>query len=236
MKCIVIDDEPLAREGMRLLIADISSLELCGSFSNVIDADTFIRNNPVDVIFLDIQMPKITGLDYLRNSTLAPKVILTTAYPQFAIDGFELDVLDYLVKPIRFDRFYKAVNKLFALQENNSLPLPAATEDDFIFIRSERKFIRMCYQDINYIEGLKDYVIIHCKTEKLTVAANLKSIHAQLPLLHFFRISKSFIVNVNRITSIDKDSVFINKHQISIGENYKEQIMEFIVKKGILKR
>jgi DNA-binding LytR/AlgR family response regulator len=236
MKCIVIDDEPLAREGMQLLIAEIPWLQHCGSFSDVLEADEYLKNNPVDLIFLDIQMPKITGLEYLRNTRSNTKIIITTAYPQFAVEGFELDVADYLVKPIRFERFYKSVSKLNALHQKHEADSMSPGEDDHVFIRSERKFIRTPINDIIYIEGLKDYVIIHCTKERLSVATNLKSIHVQLPVGKFMRINKSYIINTLKITSVERDFVFLDSIQLPIGENYRDDLLNYIHSKKILKR
>lgn len=180
-------------------------------------------------------MPKITGLEYLRNTKSGAKVIITTAYPQFAVDGFDLDVADYLVKPIRFERFYKAVSKL-TLAKKQETETNYTKEDDYVFIRSERKLIRTAINDINYIEGLKDYVIIYCGKEFFLVATNLKSIHPQLPDGKFMRINKSYIINVSKITSVETDFVFINSEQLPIGETYKEALMNFIHDKKVLKR
>jgi DNA-binding LytR/AlgR family response regulator len=229
----VIDDEPLARQGMELLINDVEWLTLAGQFSNVIDAACFLRQNPVDIIFLDIQMPRMTGLEFLKGSHVATNIIITTAYPQFAVEAFELNVADYLVKPIRFERFFKAINKI----KENTVPKNNITsDDDYVFIRSERKFIRVSYNDIDFVEGLKDYVIVHCGSEKHMVATNLKSILSQLPESVFIRINKSNLVNISKVRSIDNDHVNLDNEQLTIGETFKKDLMNFIASKNNLKR
>jgi DNA-binding LytR/AlgR family response regulator len=231
MNCIVVDDEPLARKGMQLLIEQMPDLHLKGMFSNAPEADVFLRKNPVDILFLDIQMPGLNGLEFIKSSKHEAKVIITSAYPQFAVDAFEFEVCDYLVKPIRFERFYKAVNRIAVAQ------VPGLKEDeDFIFIRTERKYIRAHYKEIDYIEGLKDYVTVHCGTEKHMVATNLKTIQESLPSLFFLRINKSYIVNMSKVRQVENDYVMINGKHLPIGENFRKAIADYIGQKKVIKR
>jgi len=234
MNCVIIDDEPLARQGMKMLIEQVPKLKLAAMFSNALAADEFLMNNPVDIIFIDIQMPGLTGMEYIKSRKPSASVIITSAYPQFAVEAFEVDVTDYLVKPIRFERFYKAVSKIMLPAGKRSEQIPA--EDDYVFIRTERKYIRVHYNEIDYIEGLKDYVLVHCGSEKHTVAANLKTISADLPSVLFLRISKSFVINVSKVKSIDNESVQINSRQLPIGENFKKDVSDFLKDKKILRR
>jgi DNA-binding LytR/AlgR family response regulator len=234
MNCIVVDDEPLARKGMQMLIEQVPRLKLKGMFSNALDADEFLKNTPVDLMFLDIQMPKINGMEFIKSWKHTPKVVITSAYPQFAVEAFELDVTDYLVKPIRFERFYKAVNRVMAGKPDGSGK--AAKEEEYIFIRTERKYIRTNYNEIDYIEGLKDYVIVHCGNEKHIVATNLKTIFSGLPQNLFIRINKSFIINVSKIKSVDNEWVIINAKQLPLGDNFKKSVLEFINHQKVLKR
>lgn len=233
MNCVVIDDEPLARKGMQLLIEQVPKLHLSAMFSNALAADDFLINNPVDILFLDIQMPGLTGMEYIKSRAQKAKVIITTAYPQFAVEAFELEVADYLVKPIRFERFYKAVSRIMANTGKQEL---SSAENEYVFIRSERKYIRTHWNEIDYIEGLKDYVIVHCGAEKYTVAANLKTITAGLPSHLFMRINKSFVINVSKIRSIDNEYVLIGSKELPIGENFKKQLLDFLKDQKILKR
>lgn len=234
MKCIVIDDEPLAREGMRLLINEIPDLELVGSFSNIPDADGFLSNNEIDIIFLDIQMPLITGLDYLKIGKPEPIVVITTAYPEYALQGFEFDVADYLTKPIRFERFYKAVTKCRKmLSASSSGRLPA---DDMFFIRSNRKYINVNINSIKYVEALKDYVMIYTDKDKIPVSINLKSIETKLPNDKFIRINKSYIINIDSINYVEGDLVAIFGKDLTIGESYKDDFNRFLLNRNIIKR
>ena len=167
MKCIIVDDEPFAREGMLLNVKAVQFLESVGEFGNAISANNYLSNpeNVVDLMFLDIQMPGITGLDFIRSLKKKPQVILTTAYPQYALEGFDLDVVDYLLKPVRLDRFIKAVNKAKETWELQHLAAASSSIEsitqDYIYIKSERKFIKIFFRDITFIKGMKDYVVIH---------------------------------------------------------------------------
>ncbi len=231
MKCIIIDDEPLAREGIKLHIDEINWLSLVGSFSNVIEANEFIKSNPVDLIFLDIQMPKISGIEYLKTFKPNANVIITTANRNYALEGFELDAVDYLLKPIAFERFYKAVSKLKKLtQPSENKP------DDYLFIKTEGRLIKTEYKNILYIESLKDYVAVFCKEGKYVVATNLKQIHNQLPQDDFIRVNRTQVINLASATSIDADYLMIDKLKFTISDIYKEELNEALAKKKILKR
>ena len=231
MKCIIIDDEPLAREGIKLHIDEINWLNLVGSFNNVIDADEFLKSNTVDLIFLDIQMPKISGIDYLQKFKPNANVIFTTANRDYALEGFELGVVDYLLKPITFERFYKAVSKL-----KTNTPITEVKTDDYLFIKTEGKLIKTEYKNILHIESLKDYVAVFCKEGKYIVSTNLKQIHNQLPLNDFIRINREQVINLAAVTSIDKDYIIIDKLKFNISDIYKEELNEALAKKKILKR
>jgi len=238
MKCIIVDDEPLAREGIELNIQDVQYLDLIGQFSNAMAANDFLAKNDVDLMFLDIQMPGITGLDFIRSLKKRPLIILTTAYPEFALEGFELDVVDYLVKPIRLQRFIKAANKakeIFDLYQSAGSN-EASVEEDFIYIKSERKYIRLFFQDIKYIKGLKDYVMIYSKKEKIMTAMNIKTINSHLPNHTFVRVSKSYIININFIDSVEIDLIHLDGEQIPLGRTYKEHFIENYIKTNLVKR
>ncbi len=236
MKCIIVDDEPLAREGMKLNIGELSNLTLVGEFEDAATANTFLQKNNVDIMFLDIEMPGVSGLDFLRSLENPPMVILTTAYPQYAVEAYELDVVDYLVKPIKLDRFIKAVAKAEEyIKLSKSTSVFEAIEDDFIFIKSERKYVKIKFDELLFIEGLKDYVIIHATHGKYMTAMNVKTIHNKLPEDIFFRVSKSYIINVNHIDDIDGNYVNIRENRIPIGRSYRDVFLEF-VNKRLLRR
>jgi DNA-binding LytR/AlgR family response regulator len=240
MNCIVVDDEPLARQGMELNIANVSSLKLLGSFSNALAAGDFLKKENVDLMFLDINMPELSGLDFLKSLREAPLVIFTTAYPQYALESYELDAIDYLVKPIRIERFLKAVNKaenhFKLLQQEDNKTQVENIEDDFVFIKADRKFFKIYFKDILYIEGLKDYVIIYTRDNKIITSMNVKTISAQLPSSIFARVSKSYIVNVQHITSFDNELIFIQSNEIPLGQGFKDDFLKQYIDGKIIKR
>ena len=242
MKCIIVDDEPLARQGVLLHVQEVSFLEPVGEFSNSIAANNFLSNNEVDLMFLDIEMPGISGLDFLRSLQKRPAVIITTAYPEFALSGFELNVVDYLLKPIRLDHFLKAVNKVKEHYDLQLLARAATVEaiaQDYIYIKSDRKFVKLFFRDITFIKGMKDYVVIHCGKEKIMTAMNIKTIHEQLPPQTFARVSKSHIINIAAIASIDQESIQligVTTEEIPLGDTYREDFMARYVKTNLVQR
>lgn len=236
MKCIIIDDEPLAREGMKMNISEMPQLKLLGVFENAVKANEFLKTHNVDLMFLDIEMPGVTGLEFIKSLKNPPLVILTTAYPQYAVEAYELDVLDYLVKPIKLERFAKAIAKaeeyLKLAEDKNVVD---KIEDDFIFIKSERKYVKINFEEIYFVEGLKDYVIVHAVHGKYMTAMNVKTIHQKLPEEIFYRTSKSFIININHIDNIESGYVNIKDNKIPIGRSYRDVFLDF-VNKRLLRR
>ncbi|WP_448634493.1 LytR/AlgR family response regulator transcription factor [Pedobacter panaciterrae] len=226
MNCIIVDDEPLARAEMEALINEVSSAKILGSFSNAWTALDFLKSNKVDLIFLDIEMPMVTGLDFAAQLSGSTLVIFTTAYPQYALKSYELDAIDYLLKPIDKGRLDKAINKAETYQsllsgnpEKNTLEGNTA---DFLLIKSDRRFHRIKFEDIRFIEGLKDYVVIHLAGQKLITAMNLKTFHQKIPQDTFLRVSKSYVVNKNYIESFDHHTIYLGINELPIGEVYKK--------------
>jgi DNA-binding LytR/AlgR family response regulator len=241
MKCIIIDDEPLAREGMQMHVKNMPQLQLMGSFSNPLDAALTLQQGSIDLVFLDINMPEMNGLDFVKTLVHTPMIVFATAYPQYALDSYELDAVDYLLKPIRFERFVKAVNKaqnyLDLLQSKDlTTNQIESVSQEFIFIKADRKFFKIYFKDINYIEGLKDYVIIHTAERKVITAMNLKTIFDQLPPTIFARISKSYIVNTAHIVSFDPFSVYLKNAELPIGNTFKDAFFRDYVEAKIVKR
>ncbi|MBR2647556.1 MAG: response regulator transcription factor [Sediminibacterium sp.] len=240
MNAIIIDDEPLAREGLQLHLANIPSIKILGSFSNAIEANSFLQNEKIELIFLDINMPEISGLNFVRNLLIKPMVIFITAYPQYALDSYELDAVDYLVKPVRLERLLKAVNKAEQfnkmLQPEQEVNAVETVSDNYIFIKADRKYFKLLFKDIRYIEGLKDYVIIHIDDKKIVTAMNIKTIAMQLPAESFARISKSFIVNIAHIISFDSFNVYLKAEELPIGNNFKDDFFSNYVNGKLLKR
>lgn len=228
MKCIIVDDEPIARIGIERLLSVIPILELSGCFENAEAASEFMKDNVVDLIFLDIQMPGINGIEFAKTIPKTTLVIFTTAFSEFAVDSYEVDAVDYLVKPIKPKRFEKAVEKAISyhamlVSEEKSTNIEQV-ESDFIFIKSDRRFFKVNFKDILFIEGLKDYVIIQMENQRLITHMNLKTIHELLPTSRFLRASRSFIVNKDRIDSFSNNDVFIGKYEIGVGNFYRDSL------------
>ncbi|WP_057939841.1 LytR/AlgR family response regulator transcription factor [Algoriphagus resistens] len=240
MTCIIVDDEPLAREAIQLLVGKTKDLLLLDSFSSANSASAFLADHIVDLIFLDIQMPGITGIEFARTIPQKTLVIFTTAYSEFALDSYEVDAIDYLIKPVRQERFQKAVEKaqsyfklLEADHSNNNIETIAG---DYFFVKADRKTFKIFFKDILYIEGLKDYVVLHTEERKIITAMNIKTIHAQLPHKLFVRTSKSYIVNVQHISSFDNNSIYIQQSEIPIGEIYRGYFFDEYVTKKLIGR
>lgn len=239
MKCIIVDDEPLAREGMQLLVDDVSFLESQGSFGNAFSALEYLSKNEVDIIFLDIEMPGLDGIGFIKSLNYQPFVILTTAYPQYALEAFELDVSDYLVKPIKNERFLKAVYKVKEIHDLKTIGMYELekAEEEHIFIRYERKFLKLFFKDMLYINGLKDYVMIHTKHGKYITAMNLKTTMSQLPGEIFIRTSKSYAINQKCIKSIDHDFITLEDgSEVPLGNAYKEEFRKQVVNDKLVDR
>lgn len=233
LRCLAIDDEPLALELLEDNIRQVPYLQLAGSCSNALDALKLLQKEPVDLIFLDIQMPGLTGLQFIQSLTQRPMIILVTAYEHFALEGFNLDVVDYLVKPVALDRFIKACNKaqeLYNLRNQRSLG-PAHTPD-YIFVNVDYSLQKVSFSEIEWIEGLKDYVRIFLRNNQRPVVTrlSLKNLEDQLPAGRFIRIHKSYIVSLAAITAIRKNSLFIGDTEIPVGDNYRDALNSVIHK------
>jgi DNA-binding LytR/AlgR family response regulator len=239
--CIIVEDEPLARNLLSAYISKVPRLELKQSFSNALDALEYLRENPVDVLFSDIQMPEVTGITLLKLLKTKPLIFLTTAYSEYALEGYELEVYDYLLKPISFERFLKAVEKGIArLDGNVSQPIStiiqevqSAPNQDYIFVKDGTKLVKINLSDILYIEGLKDYVCIYTPQKKIISLQTMKSLEASLPSDRFVRVHNSFIIAFSAIEEIEKDRLVINKSTIPISDTYKKTFREIIDKRQI---
>jgi DNA-binding LytR/AlgR family response regulator len=234
IRCLIIDDEPLAIAVIKTHLAQLSEMELVASFANPVAALETIKSEKIDLIFLDIEMPVLSGIDFIKNISIVPKVIFTTAYRNYAIESYELDVVDYLLKPISFSRFIKAINKFKTMVQ---LPIIAMNDvskevplDDHIYVNANKKFIKLEFDDISYVESMKDYVKIHSSNKSVVTKEPISSFAAKLPA-EFLRIHRSFIVNTKKVTAFTKVDVEINETEIPIGSSYKETVMVFL-KKG----
>lgn len=218
-KCIIIDDDTLAIKVLKKHIEHVPQLEIIGNCASAFEALNLLSKERVDLIFLDIQMPNLIGTQFLRTLTLPPKVIFTTAHKDFAIEAFELNAVDYLLKPIYFERFLKAVNK--ALLTNESLPQPSNIKEQFVYFRADRKMIKVLITEILYIESNRDYGIIYMENaRKLKVKLTLNHIEKLLPCDQFLRIHRSFLVSINKITAFTKTDVEIGKIELPLGTSY----------------
>ncbi len=234
LKCIAIDDEPLPMELLRDYIGKTPFLELVNTYNNPLEALASLRSQPADLVFLDIQMPELNGLQLAKLLGNSTKVIITTAYREFALEGFELNVVDYLLKPISFERFLKAVTKVFQTFTPVIAPaVPALENEAFIFVKTASKLQKVMLEDIQYIEGLKEYVAIHTATEKVITLQPLKKLEAALPAKNFIRVHKSYIVAINKIASIERNRIYIKDAVIPVGDLYKEVFNIEIQRKSI---
>lgn len=233
LKAIIIDDEPLARKLLSDFSEKIPFLEILGSFSNGLEALEFLKQHSPDLIFLDIQMPDITGLELLRVMRDQPQVIFTTAYAEYAVEGFELDATDYLLKPFDFPRFLKAVTKAFEKLPGQSQSESKEAEDtDFLFVKDGRELVKVRLSDIRYIKGQKDYVQFHTSNGKLMSLMKMRDLEQDLPSKGFLRIHQSFIVNTSHIEAIANDKVLIADEYLPVSQSYRQSFKAFLSKYG----
>jgi two-component system, LytTR family, response regulator len=233
--CLIVEDEPLARNLLTDYVRKVPFLNLVQACANPMDALEVLRTNSIDLLFLDIQMPEITGITLLKILQKKPLVILTTAYSEYALESYELDVVDYLLKPITFDRFLKAVDKASQRLKTSS---PATANEkqtsesmaDFVFVKDGTKLVKINFDDILYVEGLKDYVTIHTATQKVISLQRLKSLEMQLPADRFIRVHHSYIIALKAIDFIHKGEVQIRNQMIPISDSYRKSFKEFIDK------
>jgi len=231
LRCLAIDDEPLALELLEDNIKQLPFLELVGKFGNAMQAMQFMQQQEVDLIFLDIQMPGLTGLQFIQSMKVRPLIILVTAYEKFALDGFNLDVVDYLVKPVALERFIKACNKALDLYRvNHHIPVSKESSPGYFFINVDYKMLKIEFDDMIWVEGFKDYLKIHLKSSQNPIVArmSMKNMEEQLPASQFIRIHKSYILSKKAISAVRKNSVFIDALELPVGDMYKEQVASFV--------
>jgi len=234
INCVIIDDEPLAREGIANYVREIDFLQLIGICENPLDLIKLLDNHQIDLIFLDIQMPKMNGIDFLKIMKNPPMVIITTAYPSYALEGFQLNVLDYLLKPITFDRFFKSANKAKDYHRLLTNSTPAGTqkaelEADYFFIKCGNKYEKIYFEDILYVEGMQNYVTILTTKGKFMTLLNLKKLEENFDHKYFIRVHKSYIVSIGKIEGVEGNEIFIQTYRIPISRNYREQVISQVV-------
>ena len=236
INCIIIDDEPLARKGLQEYITDIDFLNIIGEFDTPLKATELISRGEVQLIFLDIQMPKITGLDFFKTLQNPPPVIFTTAYPQYALEGFEVNALDYLVKPVSFERFLKAVLKAKEYYEVRETNIQETATSEYFFIKADNKLVKILFDDVLYAEALQNYVTIHTPAKKYMTYLTFKAVEDYLPADKFLKVHKSYIVAASKIDSIEGNDIKIGQQHIPISRTQKDEVMEKLLKGKFLKR
>jgi len=228
LNTLIVEDEPLAREGLQMYVRETGFLDVKEICEDALAANRALSLHKIDLMFLDIQMPKLTGLDFLKSITNPPMVILTTAYPNFALQGFELDVIDYLVKPYSFNRFIKAVNKARDFFELRSRPAQSVT-DDFFFVKVDYRYEKIEYKDVLYIEGMENYVVIHTIDQKYVTLMRMKNVEEILPASTFIRTHKSYIVSRKAITAIDGNDIVIGNKRLPMSKEKKAMILDKLI-------
>ena len=237
LNCLIIDDEPLARKGLREYVQEIDFLHCVASCENALKAASFLNQEKIDLIFLDIHMPKLSGIEFLKTLKNPPLTIITTAYSDYALEGYSLDVIDYLVKPINFDRFLKASQKALEFFELKArAEHSAASPVDYFFVRCDRKFEKVFFRDLSYIEGLQNYAVIHVGNKKLITYITLTSLENQLPKDRFLKVHKSFIISVPHVKAIEKDEIIMDNARIPISRSLHEQVVRQILGNNLFKR
>lgn len=231
-KCLLVDDEPMARDVLRRYIEKMPGLELVGECSNAIDALLFLQANEIDLILLDIQMPELLGTELVQSLKSPPKIIFTTAFREYALDGFDLDAVDYLLKPVRFERFLKAINKAFPKDTKEDiadlLPVDRKTGTDFIYLRVDRKLVRIVLAELLYIESARDYVKVFTNERSYITRQTISSVEAMLSDHEFVRIHRSFIVSIDKITSFTNELVDIGDNELPIGKLYRNNFLKIM--------
>ena len=229
IKCIITDDEPMARKGLRGYIEKIEFLTLTGECEDAIQLNTMLKTQQVDLIFLDIEMPEMTGLELLSNLTNPPKVIIVSAYEQYALKGYEFEVVDYLLKPVSFDRFLKSANRVHDLLQTEQ-----KEADDYIFVKSDKQLKKIMFRDILFIESMENYVIIQTVSSKEIVYTTLKQIHESLPQDIFQQTHRSYIVKIDQVNAIDGHLLNINSHKIPVARNLRDNVFNLILNNRLI--
>jgi DNA-binding LytR/AlgR family response regulator len=235
ISCIIVDDEPLARKGLFEYLQDIPYLQHVGSFENALMAADYLKNHTADLMLLDIRMPKLSGIDFLKTLELSPLIIFTTASTEYAIEGYELNVIDYLVKPITFDRFQKATQKAFDLLSLREKATQSEHEE-FFFIKCNHKIEKIIYSDVLYIEAMQNYCVIHLPNQKFICYITLLAMMEKLPVNRFLKVHKSFIVAIDKIKTIHHNEIVVGDVSIPVSRTLKQELITLVTKNNLLKR
>lgn len=237
INCVIIDDEPLAREGLANYVREVDFLTLSGTGENPLELLPLLDRQTIDLVFLDIQMPKMNGIEFLKILQKPPMVVITTAYPSYALEGFQLNVLDYLLKPVTFERFFKAASKARdyhrLLMKSLSNDTAVTEPDDYFFIKCGSKYEKIPFEEILYVEGMQNYVNIYTLKGKYVTMLSLKSLEENLDQKAFIRVHKSYIVAIGKIDGIEGNEIFIQNNRIPISRNYRDQVIGQVVTKKL---
>jgi DNA-binding LytR/AlgR family response regulator len=230
-RCLIVDDEPLARNVLKSYVKDFAGLELAGECENAIQANEVLRKEKVDLMFLDIEMPKISGFEFLKSIKNPPKIIIVTAYRNYALKSYEYDVVDYLLKPVSFERFYKAVNRYFKQAEQSDLQVMMSEEKSsdagmFIYLNEDKTIHKFFLKDITYIESYREYIKVHTPDKAVMTKMSISKIEEQLKDYDFIRIHKSYVVSAAKITAFNARTIFVNEMELPIGRTYKNEVMK----------
>ncbi len=239
LNCLIIDDEPMARKGLAEYVEEIEFLNCIACCENSLKASTYLHEQTIDLMFLDIQMPKVNGIEFLKTLKNPPLTILTTAYPDYALEGYSLEVIDYLVKPITFNRFLKASQRaieFFQLKAAAASHVVASQSEDHFFVRCDRKYEKVYFRDVTHIEGLQNYAVIHVNGRKLITYITLTSLENQLPKDRFLKVHKSFLISIPHITSIEGDEIILATARVPISRGLREQVINQILGNSLFKR
>jgi two-component system LytT family response regulator len=236
MNCLIADDEPLARKGISNFVGEISFLHVSAMCKDAFSVIEELARQPADLLFLDINMPKMTGIELLKTIRKKPLTIITSAFPDYALVSYELDVIDYLVKPISFERFLKAVNKAKEYFEMQQKTVPEVEKNDFFFIKCDHRFEKIFYHDIVFVQAMQNYVVVQTDSKRYISYLTIKNVEDYLPQSQFFRVNKSYVIPVDRIESISVSEIKIGSHSFTISRALKEDIMDTIIKNKLLKR
>ncbi|MEL6718549.1 MAG: LytTR family DNA-binding domain-containing protein [Bacteroidota bacterium] len=228
ISCIIVDDEPLARAGIEDYVKQIDFLELKAVCKNAIEANTFLNHNQVDLLFLDIEMPKLSGMAFLRSLTNSPAVIFTTAYPQYALEGYNFNVIDYLLKPISFERFLQASNKALRVLDKKS------EEENYIFVKTDKQLVKIKINDVLFVESMQNYVVFHTNNDKIMTLTSMKSLTDWLPEKDFITVHRSYLVAKTKVEAVIGNQLIIGEHKIPISTRMRKQVLEELTKDRLL--
>ncbi len=237
LNCLIIDDEPVARKGLEEYVNEVDFLHLAGKCENAVKASALLHEGNIDLLLLDIHMPKLSGIEFLKTLKNPPMVIFTTAYSEYALEGYSLDIIDYLVKPIPFERFLKAVQKAhdFYMLKQKAEATPTSSQDYF-FIKCDSKFEKVKYNEVLYVEAMQNYCIIHTVERKMITYITFSGLESQLPTDRFLKVHKSFMIALDKIKAVDSNEIVIGNSRIPVSRNLKDDVMQKIMGNNLFKR